>query len=189
MQHSFVSPTMTRITNNLTYVKPRTAQRPESIKTNSSKMSQATISLSKTSINLEQRLKKLKAGVKNLKLAHQEGEKRRTVPPPYVFEEPRDEGNYSIDIEVNNPDDVKKAKREARRAKWAAMRASLKQITKKAGKAVALSGAFILGFICGPILVVVDLAFLVVGIVIRVIMELVGLVGLICIPFYVCFTS
>lgn len=178
---------MTRITNNLTFVKPCTTQRPESIKTNSSKMSQVKISPKST--NLEQRLKKLTAGVHKLRLAHQERKKRRTAPPPYVVEEPKDEGNYSIDLEVNNPDDAKKAKRETRRAKWAAMRASLKQIAKKAGKAVALSGAVILGFIFGPILVVIDLAFLLVGIVIRVIMELVGLVGLICIPFYVCFTS
>lgn len=172
---------MTETTINPILVELPATQRSVSTKTNSSKVSRVTHALKKTSTSLEQRLKNLKTRVSKLNSAHQESEKRHTTPHPQVVEEPRDEG---IGLEVNKQDDVRKNKREARRAKWAVRRASLKRIAKKAGKAIALSGACILGFIFGPILIVIDLVLVLVGLVLKVIVELAELV---CLPFYICF--
>lgn len=173
---------MTQTTNDPTLVELPVTRRSESTKTNSSKVSRVTNPLKKTSTSLEQSLKNLKAKLGNA--AQKGSEKRHSTPPTQVVDEPRDEGGHSIGLELNKQDDVRKTKREARLAKWAARRASLKRIAKKAGKAVALSGACILGFIFGPILIVIDLALVLVSLVIKVIMELAGLV---CLPFYICF--
>lgn len=175
---------MAQSTNTLTIVKLPITHRPDSTKTNSSKMSRVTKSLKKTSTKFDQKMEKLKARISKPKEARSESEKRQVTKQPQAVDEPRDEGESSIDLPANKQNDVKKARREARRVKWAARRASLKEFAKKAGKAVALSGGLILGLIFGPVLIVVDLAFAVVGLVVRLIMEL---VGLICAPFYVCF--
>lgn len=175
---------MSHFTNSLTLIELPTTHQPESTKTNSSKMSRIANSLKKTSTKFDQKLEKLKAKVSKPKFPRQENKDRQTTQLPQAIDEPRGEAESSVDLEVNKQDDDKQARREARRAKWAARRASLKHLAKKAGKAIAISGAVVLGFIFGPILIVIDLAVAVVGLVIRLIMEL---VGLICAPFYVCF--
>lgn len=184
MQGSTILFTTAQTTNNLILVDLPTKQRPESTKTNSSKMSRVTSSLKKTSTKFEQKFEKLKARVSKPKEGRQESEKQQTTQTPEAVDEPRGEEQSSIDLEEKKQGDANKAKRDARRAKWAARRASLKRFAKKAGKAIALSGAVVLGFIFGPILIIIDLAVAVVGLVLRLIMEL---VGLICAPFYVCF--
>lgn len=175
---------MAQSTNSLTLINLPTTQRPESTKTNSSKMSRVTSSLKKSSTKFEQRFEKLKARMSKPKEGRQESEKQQTTQTPEAVHDPRGEDQYSIDLEENKQGDAKKAKRDARRAKWAARRASLKRFAKKAGKGIAISGAVVLGFIFGPVLIIIDLAVAVVGLVLRLIMEL---VGLICAPFYVCF--
>lgn len=175
---------MAQTTNSLTLVESPITKLSESTNTNSSKMSRVTSSLKKTSTKFEQKFEKLKAKVSKPMEGRQESEKQQTTQTPEAVDEPRGEEQSSIDLEENKQDDAKKAKRDARRAKWAGRRASLKRFAKKAGKAVALSGAVVLGFIFGPILIIIDLAVIVVGLVLRLIMEL---VGLICAPFYVCF--
>lgn len=175
---------MAQSTNSLTLIELSTTNRPESTKTTSSKMSRVTSSLKKTSTKFEQKLEKLKAKVRKPREGRQENEKQQTTQTPEAVDEPRGGEQSSINLEENKQGDAKQTKRDARRAKWAARRASLKRFAKKAGKAVAISGAVVLGFIFGPILIIIDLAVAVVGLVLRLLMEL---VGLICAPFYVCF--
>lgn len=182
MQSSTISSMMTQ--SDLTLVELHTTQRTESNKTNSSNSSRLSDPLKKASTKLDQELKKLKARVSKHKVALQEGEQGQTTTVTEAVDGKRDEGGLSIDRKANERDEAKASRREARRARWAARRASIKGFAKKTGKAVAITGAVVLGFIFGPVLIVIDLA---VGLAVLVIRLLIGLVQLICVPSLICF--
>ncbi|KAG6358214.1 hypothetical protein INS49_014098 [Diaporthe citri] len=157
----------------------------DSTRTKSSKISQITKPLKTASSHLDQKLQKLRSRVSKPKTVGEASEKPSSIctPSPEIVQEPTVEGKPTVDADTTNKDDVKKARRDARRAKWAAKRESLKRLAKKAGKAVVLVGAVILGFIFGPIIIVVDLVLSLVALVIQLVLQL---AGLICAPFLVC---
>lgn len=162
-----------------------TVKRMDSTKTKSSKISRIANPLKKASSKLDQKLEKLKSRVSNPEEAHKESEMPASscTALPEAVKQSTEESKPTIEVKKTIEDDMKKARREARRAKWAGRRASLKRLAKKTGKAVALSGAVVLGIVFGPVIVIVDLAVSLVAIVIRLLLEL---VGLILAPFYIC---
>lgn len=163
-----------------------TMRRTVSTTRNLSKASRITDSMKKTSSKIDQKLEKLRSRMSKHKGVDKENEKPGSIcdRQAEAVGEPTGEANPAIDVENINKDDVKKARQEARRAKWAARKASLKEFAKKAGKAVVISGAVILGIIVGPIIIVFDLAVSLLSVVIRLVVEL---LGLICAPFLICF--
>lgn len=142
--------------------------------------------MKKTTSKIDQKLEKLRSRMSKPKGLDNENEKPASIctPQAEAVGESTGDANSTIDIEKTNKDDVKKARRESRRAKWAARRASLKEFAKKAGKAVVLSGAVILGIIVGPVIIVFDLVVSLLAIVIRLVVEL---LTLICAPLLICF--
>lgn len=183
MQTSASSSTMKLTTDTKTLPNLTATKQPESTSTKSSKMSRVTNPLKRASKKFDQKLDKLKARVSKHKMAPQECEKTATTLPPQAADESRDEGKQAIDREVNCPINIKTVKREARRAKWAARRASFKQFAKKSGKAVAVSVTVMLGFIPDPVLIAMHFTATVIGIVLRLVMNLVGFIWVLFLVF------
>lgn len=187
MQRS-VSTTTTSALSQVTKMGEKiTMKHTQSTNTKLSMISQITNHLKKASSELNQKLEQLRSRAdKSKAVGHQKCDKGSPVhtPPSVAVQEPTMEDKVTIDVETVNKDDVRKARRDVRRAKWAARRASLKQIVQKAGKFFALCGVVVLGLIFGPVIIILDLIVGLVAIVIRLVVEL---LGLICAPFYVCF--
>lgn len=79
----------------------------------------------------------------------------------------------------------RQARREARKAKWAARRATFKAKSKKVGEALFLPTAVVLGVICSPVILVVDAVLCIFKGVIWVVVKIVDTVC--CGPVLVCF--
>lgn len=79
----------------------------------------------------------------------------------------------------------KQARREARKAKWAARRTTFKANAKKVGEALFLPAAVVGGIIFGPVILVVSFILTVVKMVVWLVMKILDL--LCCGPVVVCF--
>ncbi|KAL2276230.1 hypothetical protein FJTKL_01279 [Diaporthe vaccinii] len=158
----------------------------ESTRTKPSKISQITNPLKKASSKFDQKLQNLRSRVSKSKAVSEKREKSASIriSSPEAIEIPKDEGESAVDAEKTNKDEAKKARRDARRAKWAAMRESLKKFGRLAGKAAFFTGAVILGFIFGPILIASELIMSLVVIVIGLVLQLVEIIFTPCI---ICF--
>lgn len=79
----------------------------------------------------------------------------------------------------------RQARREARKAKWAARRATFKAKSKKVGEALFLPAAVVLGVIFSPVILVVDAAICIFNGVVWVVVKIVD--TMCCGPVLVCF--
>lgn len=158
----------------------------ESTRPKPSKISHITNPLKKASSIFDQKLQNLRSRVSKSKAVGEQGEKPESLrtSSPKAVKEPTHESEPAVDSEKANKDEVKKTRRDARRAKWAAMRESLKKFGRLAGKAAVFTGAVILGFIFGPILIAFELIMSLVVIVIGLVLQLVEIIFTPCI---ICF--
>lgn len=168
------SSAVSQVTKAVTPDGPDTMNYTESTRTKPSKISQITHPLKKASSKFGQKLQKLGSRVSKSKAVSEQSEK----PVSTCTSSPK-----AVDVEKTNKDEAKKARRDARRAKWAARRESLKELGRKAQKAVEFMGIVILSFIFGPIIVVLELTLTLVIIVISLLLQL---IEIICAPFLVC---
>lgn len=184
------SSAVSQLTKPVTLEERPTMNHTESTRTKPSKISQITEPLKKASLTFDQKLQKLRSRVTKSKAVGEENEKPASLrtSSPKAVKEQTGEGGPAVDAEKTSKDEAKKtrpdARRDSRRAKWAAMRKSLKKLGRLAGKAALFTGAVILGFIFGPILVVFELVMSLVVIVIGLLLQL---VEILCTPCLICF--
>lgn len=153
-------------------------QQSGSSKLDSSKMANITKSFKKASAKLDQRLEMLKSRMSKPEAVDQQNEKLAITAGPEALDD-----KQSTEPKTAKQKD-KTAKREARKAKWAATRLSLKRFMKKTGKGIAITGVVVLGVVFGPVVLVLELVFRLVSIVIQLLMEV---LGIIVAPICMCF--
>lgn len=184
------SSAVSEVTKSVTPEERPALKHTEPTRTKPSKISQITNPLKKASSELNQKLQKLRSRVSKSKAVGEESEKTASgcTSSPKGAEEPTVEDESAVDVEIANKDEAKKAKRDARRAKWAARRYSLKQfgedLVRKIGKGAAVTGAVILGCIFGPIIVAFELILSLVVIVVGLMLQLLEILFTPCI---ICF--
>lgn len=175
-----------RVTEPVTLEEHPALKHTESTRTKPSKISQITNPLKKASSKFDHKLHNLMSRVSKSKAVGEEGEKPESLrtSSPKAVKAPTHESEPAVDAEKTNENEAKKARRDARRAKWAAMRESLKKLGRMAGKAAFFTGTVILGFIFGPILIAFELIMSLVVIVIGLVLQLVEIIFTPCI---ICF--
>ncbi|KAL1858036.1 hypothetical protein Daus18300_010148 [Diaporthe australafricana] len=145
-------------------------QQPGSSKLNSSKMAKVTKLFKKASAKLDQKLEKLKSRMSKPQAVDQQNEKLAITAGPEAVDD-----KLATEVKTSEQND-KTAKREARKAKWAATRLSLKRFMKKTGKGIAITGVVVLGVVFGPVVLILELTFRLIALVIQLLMELLGII-------------
>ncbi|KAJ0116726.1 hypothetical protein J7T55_009876 [Diaporthe amygdali] len=152
-------------------------------------MSPRVCSIKKFTTKLDAKIEKLKLKMRSTQAAKDNEEKlviTKLIITPNLktVGESSDGDNQSISP-ASTVEQQKKAKREARKAKWAARRTQFKQKANKTAKAIAKPLLIILGAIFGPVLLAIDLVIWLIALVVKLVLSILVLLFA---PFYYCFT-